>query len=78
MECVINESLAKTMFGDSDPIGLDLKIREWKFAKPIVGIVENVRESVRLPPQMRLYIPYWMWPDNIDTFCSAPRSGSHF
>jgi len=68
IEAVINEAFAKARFGDRDPIGLSFK---WKAAgdQPwlVVGVVRDVRETVRSSAGIRFYIPDWMYPGNIDT-----------
>jgi predicted permease len=67
-EVVINETLAKTRFGDRDPIGQFIQIEVSGNAQyPIVGVVKDVRETVKSSAGMRFYSPAWEYPPNVDT-----------
>lgn len=67
-EVVINETLAKTRFGDKDPIGQFIKIQvSGDMPYPVVGVVKNVRETMRSASGMRFYSPAWIYPPNIRT-----------
>jgi predicted permease len=68
VEAVINETMAKARFGDRDPVGLSFKIKvSGDMPYLIVGEVRNVRDTVRETAGMRFYVPYWMYPANINT-----------
>jgi putative ABC transport system permease protein len=67
-EVVINETLARTRFGDEDPIGKSIKLLvSGDRGYPVVGVVRDVRETVRSPAGMRLYMPHWWYPPNINS-----------
>jgi putative ABC transport system permease protein len=68
VEAVINETLAKARFGDRDPVGLSFKFKaagDTSFY--VVGVVRDVRETVRTTPGMHFYLPDWAFPLNINT-----------
>jgi predicted permease len=68
VEAVISESMAKKRFGNRDPVGLSFKIRvSGDLPYHVVGVVGDVREVVRAPAGIRYYVPYWMFPPNINT-----------
>jgi putative ABC transport system permease protein len=65
---VINETFAKARFGDEDPIGKSFKLLvSGDFPQPVVGVVGDVKESVRSSPGMRMYTAEWVYPLNIST-----------
>jgi len=65
---VINETLARTRFGDDDPIGQPIKfLVSGDRSFLVVGVVRDVRETVRSPAGMRVYSPNWTNPPNIST-----------
>jgi putative ABC transport system permease protein len=67
-EVVISETLAKTRFGDRDPVGQFVQIQvSWDFKYPVVGVVKDVRDSMRASPGMRIYFPDWYYPQNINS-----------
>lgn len=67
-EAVVNETFAKTRFGDEDPIGKSFKLLvSGDYATPVVGVVRDVKETVRSTPGMRFYVPNWVYPPNIST-----------
>jgi putative ABC transport system permease protein len=66
VEVVINETLAKKRFGKEDPIGQMITIvkdRPWQ----VVGVVRDVRQTVRSAPGMHVYCGYWWWPPSLST-----------
>jgi predicted permease len=64
---VINETMAKERFPGQDPIGQFMQIQVSGDAKyPIVGVVKDVRDSVRAPSGMRFYIGAWAYPPNVN------------
>jgi len=67
-EVVISETLAKTRFGDRSPVGQFIQLQVSGDAQyPIVGVVKDVKDSMRASPGMRIYIPAWAYPPNVDT-----------
>jgi putative ABC transport system permease protein len=65
---VINEAFARARFGDEDPIGKSFKLLvSGDFPQPVVGVVGDVKESVRSSPGMRMYTAEWVYPLNINT-----------
>ncbi|MEO7412352.1 MAG: FtsX-like permease family protein [Opitutaceae bacterium] len=57
-EAVINETLARFRFGDEDPIGQSFKFRGYRERQfQVVGVVRDVRETVRDAAGMRFYLP---------------------
>jgi len=65
---VINETFAKGRFGDEDPIGKSFKLLvSGDFPQPVVGVVGDVKESVRSSPGMRMYVAEWVYPLNVST-----------
>jgi predicted permease len=74
-DVVINEALAKIRFNGFDPVGLTIKEEatgdhEFK----VVGVVHDVRETVRSPAGPRIYYPLWMYPENMDTLLLSLKS----
>jgi putative ABC transport system permease protein len=67
-EAVINETFAKARFGDEDPIGKSFKLHvSGDFVTPVVGVVRDVKETVRSTPGMCFYVPDWVYPPNVST-----------
>jgi putative ABC transport system permease protein len=65
---VINETFARARFGDEDPIGKSFKLLvSGDFMHQVVGVVGDVKESVRSSPGMRIYSAEWVYPLNIST-----------
>jgi len=65
---VINETFAKARFGDEDPIGKSFKLLvSGDFMHQVVGVVGDVKETVRSTPGMRIYSAEWVYPLNIST-----------
>jgi putative ABC transport system permease protein len=65
-EVVINETLAKKRFGKEDPIGQMISIvedRPWQ----VVGVVRDIRQSVRSAPGLHVYCSDWWWTPNLNT-----------
>jgi putative ABC transport system permease protein len=59
---VISESLARQFFGDENPIGRSLVIRQDAPPWEIVGVARDVLDSVRRSPRPQLYFPIWQMP----------------
>lgn len=67
-EALINEAFAKTRFGDEDPIGKSFKLLVGgNYDYLVVGVVGDVKETVRSAPGMRAYWSHRGYPSNIDT-----------
>ena len=65
-EVVINETFARTRFGDEDPIGKSFKLLvSGDFNQPVVGVVGDVKEMVRSTPGMHFYVADWVYPLNL-------------
>jgi len=60
---VINETMARQLFGDIDPIGQRIRSGEDGPGKEIVGIVGDVRQkSLDEPPKAEYYAPFSQMP----------------
>jgi len=69
LEVVINEKLARERFGNANPVGQPLVIDLWgKKAYTVVGVVGDVRSSVRSPMEEWFYVPVWQRPTLVNTF----------
>ena len=68
-QVVINETLAKKLFGKQEPIGhaIDIvedgKVHPWQ----VVGVVKDIRENMRAVPEMHVYCSDWWWPTRLST-----------
>jgi predicted permease len=68
VEVVINEALAKARFGDKDPLGGIITCQATgDMQYPVVGVVKDVRETLRSPAGPRAYAPAFMFPPDINT-----------
>ena len=68
VEAVINETMARERFGDADPIGQLFKIQvSGDMGYPVVGVVRDVKATVRASDGMHYYVPDWMYPPNTRT-----------
>jgi len=68
VEAVVNEAFAKARFGDRDPIGLSFKIKvagDQQF--PVVGVIRDVKDTVRSSTGMHFYTADWVYPKNINS-----------
>jgi predicted permease len=67
-DVVINEALAKRRFGKLEPVGYSIRLESsGDHDYRIVGVVGDVRETVRSVAGPRIYFPSWMYPENVDT-----------
>jgi putative ABC transport system permease protein len=67
-DVVINEAIEKARFGRIDPIGQMIRLESsGDHEYRVVGVVADVKETVRSPAGMRIYFPSWMYPENVDT-----------
>ncbi len=65
---VVNESLARELFGDADPLGKQLELRPQlsnpNMAPSIVGVVSDLKySSLDAPAEPEVYIPYQIAAD---------------
>jgi putative ABC transport system permease protein len=70
-EIMINESMAKTRFGETNPVGQYIRpmgttgnYKGWL----VVGVVADVRENLRAPPGPRIYMPILWSPGTASSF----------
>lgn len=67
-EVVINETLARARFGDENAVGQSIKLLvNGDYPIPVVGVVHDVKETVRSGAGMRIYTPASLYPPNIST-----------
>jgi putative ABC transport system permease protein len=67
-EVVINEALAKARFGDRNPVGENIKLLvSGNHPFEVVGVVRDVRETVRSSAGPHIYLPNWKFPPNSST-----------
>jgi predicted permease len=59
---VINESLARTLFGDRDPLGEMIGLQYQALDRRVVGIVKDARAGMRQPPAPAMYQPWAQAP----------------
>jgi putative ABC transport system permease protein len=64
-EVVINETLARARFGDEDPVGQSIRLNANAGDFSVVGVVKDVRETIRSGSGMRFYAPATLGPPNI-------------
>lgn len=58
--CIINETLAKRLFGDADPLGRRIRTLPWMVRgyREVVGVVADVKQDTRADePTPQLYVP---------------------
>jgi putative ABC transport system permease protein len=56
---LLNQTAARTLFGNEDPIGKHLKTEHGETAFEIIGVVGDTRWDVSLPPAPTLYWPIY-------------------
>lgn len=67
-EVVVSETLARTRFGDKSAVGQFIQLQVSGDTKmPVVGVVKDVKDSMRASPGMRIYFPAWTYPPNVST-----------
>jgi predicted permease len=67
-DVVVNEAIVKKRFSGYDPVGQSIKLEvSGDVEYRVVGVVADVRETVRSPAGLRIYFPSWMYPPNVDT-----------
>ena len=69
-EVVINETLAKKRFENGDPIGQMIMMEQGDGKdRPlqVVGVVRDIRQTMRSAPGMHVYCSDWWWPPLLST-----------
>lgn len=69
--CIINQTLAKRLFGDADPIGRRIRTLPWMVRgyRDVIGVVADVRQdSQGEEPEAQLYVPQSQSPWFFTTF----------
>ena len=69
-EVVINETLAKKRFGNDNPIGQMIMMMEGDgkdHPLQVVGVVRDIRQTMRSAPGMHVYCSDWWWPPLLST-----------
>lgn len=67
-EAVVNETFARKRFGNVDPIGQSFRLLVSGASEtPIVGVVADVKDTVRNAAGMRFYVGDWVYPLNVST-----------
>ena len=64
VEIVINETMARQIFGDRDPIGQSITSKSWV----VVGVVHDINGAMRLPVGPHYFAPIWTIPQNGRSF----------
>ena len=68
-DVMINEAFARVRFGEQDPIGQVLKPIDGSDGLwTVVGVVGDMRETLRDAPGFHVYAPETWYPPNMDTF----------
>jgi predicted permease len=65
-EVVINETLSRVRFGDTDPIGQFLQFNATGRHYEVVGVVRNVHDTIRSPQGMCIYAAAWQYPQYLN------------
>lgn len=71
LEAVINESFAKVRFGNENPVGQEIKMGSDLAADTpllVVGVVQDVRETVRAAAGFHVYLAARLYPPGLSTF----------
>ena len=72
---LINQTAARTLFANEDPIGKHLKSQNGETSYEIVGVVGDTRWDVSLPPAATLYWP--IYGNNYSFATIVVRSTNH-
>jgi len=71
-EVDLNETLAKALFGQEDPIGQVVRMKGAPVKGPggytVVGVIRDIRESVRSPPANLMLWPGSQYPPTMTSF----------
>ena len=54
---VVNESLARALFGDRNPLGERIGLKDMALDRTVVGIVRDTKQSLRRPPEPAMFGP---------------------
>ncbi len=67
-EVVINETMARALYGERDPLEQAFKLKAYpQYTYRVVGVVHDVRESIRSAPGLRFFAPCWWYPPLVST-----------
>ncbi len=72
---LVNESLARALFGERNPIGERVGLQYVALDRTVVGVVRDAKESLRRPPQPAMYVPLAQQPMSSMTIVLRTRSG---
>jgi predicted permease len=72
---VVNESLARALFGGRDPIGEKIGAQYVALDRTVVGVVPDTKESLRQPPEAAMYVPLAQQPVPSMTVVVRTRTG---
>lgn len=72
---VINESLARSLFGARDPLGERIGLQHMALNTVVVGIVRDTKESLRRPVEPSMYLPLAQQEAGAMTVVVRTRSG---
>ena len=72
---VVNESLARALFGDRNAIGEKVGLQHVALDRTVVGVVRDTKESLRRPPEPAMYVPLAQQPVPSMTVVVRTRSG---
>lgn len=76
-EVMINESFARVRFGEADPVGQVLKPIDGNGGLwTVVGVVSDMRETLRDAPGFHVYAPETWYPPNMNTFVVRVSGGA--
>jgi predicted permease len=72
---VVNESLARALFGSRNPIGEKVGLQHVALDRVVVGVVRDTKETLRRPPEPAMYVPLAQQTTSSMTFVVRTRSG---
>lgn len=72
---VINDRLARTVFGKKDPIGRVVHISPGEFKGTVIGVVSNVRQSVRAAPERQVFYRARVFAGGVNTLALRVKEG---
>ncbi len=59
---VVNESLARALFGDRNPLGERVGLQHVALDRTVVGVVADTKESLRRRPEPAMFVPLAQYP----------------
>jgi predicted permease len=75
---VINQSLARALFGDRNPIGERIGLKDVALDTTVVGVVKDTKASLRQPPEPAMFTPLAQHAVPSMTVVVRTRSGRPF